>query len=278
MLELKVEDIQPVVRIANYHRVAANTFWDRSIPDPQLICIFSGSFEYIEPDQPVLCLMPGDILFIEPSKRHRFLLSTDMEEGWIGGMHFEFTPAGRWAADDYRLSILPDRITRVSDGLYLQQRFQHLAAVYESYLPYRSELVNHIAAEIVLVLAAYWQGAASRAARPSERMEAMLDYIREHLRLPLTRQSLAETFNLTPGYINQLFKVELGMSPSAVINRERLAKAYQLIDREGVTVSEAAFAVGFQDPFYFSRVFKEVYTIPPSQLASRRRRSGAFRG
>jgi YesN/AraC family two-component response regulator len=83
---------------------------------------------------------------------------------------------------------------------------------------FTTKAVNHIAAEIVLVLAAYWQGAASRAARPSERMEAMLDYIREHLRLPLTRQSLAETFNLTPGYINQLFKVELGMSPSAVIN------------------------------------------------------------
>jgi transcriptional regulator GlxA family with amidase domain len=46
-----------------------------------------------------------------------------------------------------------------------------------------------------------------------------------------------------------------------------------LIDREGLSVAEAALAVGFQAPFYFSRIFKEVYTIPPSQVASRQRRA-----
>ena len=36
----------------------------------------------------------------------------------------------------------------------------------------------------------------------------------------------------------------------------------------GLSVAECALAVGFDDPFYFSRVFKQIYTIPPSQVAS----------
>ena len=105
-----------------------------------------------------------------------------------------------------------------------------------------------------------------------EQAYKMLEYIREHLVKPLTRQELASAFNLTPGYINQLFKAELGMSPSAVINRERLARAYQMIDREGYSVKESAFAVGFKDPLYFTRVFRRVYELSPSQIVSQKHR------
>ncbi len=267
---LNIDDIRAAVRIANHHPVAANQVWERSIPDPQFLIIFAGDFEYQEPEQIALHLSPGDILFIEPEVRHCFRLASGCPEGQIAGMHLEFTSPGRWTAGDYRLALKPIRVTHPLDPAYLMQRFKHLAAVYESYQPYRPALVNAIATEIVLVLSAYWGDEIERAAHPSPRMEAILRYIRENLTQPLTRQSLAEVFNLSAGYINQLFKVELGMSPSAVINRERVARAYQLLDREGLSVAESAQAVGFQDPFYFSRVFKQIYSIPPSWVPSKK--------
>ncbi len=210
------------------------------------------------------------MLFIEPEIRHRLVLVSSCSEGRLSGMHLEFTPAGRWAAGDYRLALKPARVTHLNDAAYLQGRFQHLAAVYESYQPFREALVSAIAKEIILLLAAYWEGENGRTPRPSPRMETILHYIRQNLTQPLTRQSLAASFNLSAGYVNQLFKVELGMTPTAVINRERGARAYQLIDREGLSVAETALAVGFQDPFYFSRVFKQIYGIPPSRVGPRR--------
>jgi AraC-like DNA-binding protein len=271
---LNPQDIRANVRIANHHPVTPRNMWDRSIPDPQILCILTGVFEYWQDAPAALSLQPGDILWIEPNVRHRFFLAAGQTAGWIAGMHLEFTPAGRWAAGDYRLAVGPERITRVSEPLYLQERFTRMAAVYESYQPYRKEWVDCIANEIVLILAAHWRNEIQRAAHPSPRMEAILGYIREHLAQPVTRCSLAETFNLSAGCINQLFQAELGMPPTAVINRERVARAYQLLDRDGLSVAEAAAAVGFQDPFYFSRVFKQVYTIPPSQVASRKQLSG----
>lgn len=272
MQPMRIEDIRPVVRIANHHPVGAVEFWDRTIPDLQLISILSGEFDYIEPNQYLIHLIPGDILFIEPNNHHRLSLTRQQVQGWIAGIHFEFIPDGRWAAGDYRLSIKPDRVTRIDEYIYLQERFKRLASVYESYRPYRQELVDSIAAEIILILVAYWQTETMWSANPSDRMQAMLDYIREHLAQPLTRQKLSKIFNLSPGYINELFQAELGMTPSAVINRERLARAYQLMDREGHSVTESALAVGYQDPFYFSRLFKMVYQFPPSAVTSRRHR------
>jgi AraC-like DNA-binding protein len=267
---LKAEDFTANVRIANHHPVHTGQVWDRSIPDPQLLCVLAGSFEYLEAGKPAVRLEPEDILFIEPNIPHRFQVMPGCEDGWITGMHFEFTPTGAWTAGDYQLAVQPRQVIRVEDPHYIQDRFKRLAAVYESYHPFRRELTNAIATEILLYLAAYWDVGTERVVRPSQRMETILAYIRENLSAPLTRQSLAETFNLSAGYINQLFKVELGMSPTAVINRERATRAYQLINHEGKTVAEAALAVGFQDPFYFSRVFKQIYAIPPSQVAVKR--------
>lgn len=275
---LKVEYIHPKVRIANHHPVPAQMAWERSIPDPQIVCIFAGSFEYQALGSPMLSLEPGDVLFIEPAVGHRFLIAPSSAEGEIAGMHLEFIPGGAWAAGDYRLATKPKQVTRVEDAAYLQSRFKRAAAIYESYHPLREALVDAIATEIILILAAYWGDEVERATRPSRRMETILAYIRSNLSAPLSRQGLAETFNLSAGYINQLFKVELGMSPSAVINRERAFRAYQLIDREGLSVTEAALAVGFQDPFYFSRVFKQIYAIPPSQVSSKKAGTAARPG
>jgi len=265
---LPVENIHARVRIANHHPVPAGKTWERSIPDLQLICFLEGLFEYQPADQPAVQLGPGDLLWIEPGVYHRLALNEASPPGEIAGFHFEFQPSGRWAAGDYRLAIQPERVTRLSDPAYLRERFCHLAVVFDSYRPYRQELVDTLATEIILMLAAHWQNKNERAAHPSPRMEAILAYIRKNLSQSLTRQRLAEEFNLSAGYINQLFKIQLGMSPSAVINRERAARAYQLLDREGLTVAESALAVGFDDPFYFSRVFKQIYTIPPSQVAT----------
>ena len=273
MLQLNIDDIRPVVRLANHHPVSPTQVWDRSIPDLQLIAFLSGEFEFVLPGQAPLLILPGDILFIEPDAPHHLGLSGSQLEGSITGMHFEFIPGARWAAGDYRLSIQPDRVTRLDDVPYLQRRFQHMASVYESYRPYRQELVDSIASEIIFILAAHWQTTTLWAANPSDRMQAMLAYIREHLALPLTRRDLSKLFNLSPGYINELFQSELGMTPSAVINRERLARAYQLMERDGYSVGESAAAVGYQDAFYFSRIFKQLYRVSPSEVASRRRRS-----
>lgn len=262
---LMLADMQPVVRIANYHEVVPLQSWpQRIIPDLQLILILRGAFEYVE-GEGITPVRPGDLLWVEPGVRHTFRHVSLHTTGLISGIHFELTTPGTWAAGDYRLVQTPERVTAVNEITYLHDRFRRMAHVFRSYLPQRELLASTIAREILLLLVGHWQQPATT--QLSTRLEEMLAFIRLNLQRPLSRQDLAVAFGVSPEHINLLFRRELNMTPSAVINRERVMLAYRLIHEEGKSVKEAAYAAGYQDPFYFSRVFKRLLGIPPSQVA-----------
>lgn len=265
MRVLSLAEIAPVVRIANYHDVAPGQHWsNRALPDLQLILIIQGDFEYTDAEQSGVRLMPGEVLLIEPGMVHTFRYLGDGARGLIAGMHLELATTGSWLTGDYRLAVTPERVTRGADASYLRQRFQRLAEIYHNYHPYRDLQTSAIAREIVLILAGQWRQPAHLVTSP--RLQAMITFIRANLAQPLSRQQLATAFGVTPEHINLLFRKELGMTPSAVINRERVMLAYRLIHEQGHSVKEAAYAVGYTDPFYFSRVFKKVLGVAPSQV------------
>lgn len=62
-----------------------------------------------------------------------------------------------------------------------------------------------------------------------------------------------------------------GRSPLDFIRSIRLKRAAQLLDKSGLSVSEIAYQVGFNDPKVFTKSFKEEFNIPPSQYMANSR-------
>lgn len=58
-----------------------------------------------------------------------------------------------------------------------------------------------------------------------------------------------------------------GYTPNDYIRVIRMKKAAELLKEGDKNVSEVAYAVGFDNPFYFSRCFKAQFGMPPSQYA-----------
>lgn len=56
-----------------------------------------------------------------------------------------------------------------------------------------------------------------------------------------------------------------GFSPNELIKIRRLKAAAEILSKERLTVSEVAFKVGFEDPFYFSKCFRMQYHCAPSK-------------
>lgn len=60
------------------------------------------------------------------------------------------------------------------------------------------------------------------------------------------------------------FKIATGMPPAKYIEKLRIAKAKELMTNTNLTLSEISGIVGYNDPFYFSKVFKRITDTTPT--------------
>lgn len=80
----------------------------------------------------------------------------------------------------------------------------------------------------------------------------------------LTLEDLSRSVNISPFYLCRLFREELGVNFTDYLTKLRMEKAVSLL-AQGLTVKECCFAVGYNDPNYFSRIFRKFYTMTPSE-------------
>jgi transcriptional regulator GlxA family with amidase domain len=89
--------------------------------------------------------------------------------------------------------------------------------------------------------------------------------MRENVNKPLQVATLAAFANVSPSHFFALFKQLTGRPPMDYFTRLRMRHACWLLDSTRASVKEVAAALGYDDPFYFSRVFKAVNHVPPSR-------------
>lgn len=75
----------------------------------------------------------------------------------------------------------------------------------------------------------------------------------------------AELCGISESYFHMLFKKWSGLSPVDYRNRLRVAHAKSFLSNTSMSVNEIALSVGFDDQFYFSRVFKSVTGMSPQK-------------
>lgn len=99
----------------------------------------------------------------------------------------------------------------------------------------------------------------------NHRLGFVIDYIRQNLTGKLTIEELAEKACLSRAQFFRVFQRELGMSPVRFINEERLKLAKTLMRDTRRSISEICFLTGFNNLNYFSRIFKQLMRMSPSE-------------
>lgn len=98
-----------------------------------------------------------------------------------------------------------------------------------------------------------------------KRFHEVFDYMEENLTREIELKELAVMASLSVGQFCRVFKKLTGKSTRDYINQLRIEKAVMLLEGSGDNIGEIAFAVGFGDSNYFSRVFKKYRGIAPSE-------------
>lgn len=80
----------------------------------------------------------------------------------------------------------------------------------------------------------------------------------------LTLEHLATCVFLSPNYLSILFKKEMNIGINKYLNNFRLEKACSLLSDSNMKVIDISKYVGFDNPSYFNRLFKNTYGVTPS--------------
>ncbi len=93
-----------------------------------------------------------------------------------------------------------------------------------------------------------------------------LNYINTHLSSDIHLPEIASAINVSPNYLSAVFNRETKFSISTYINRRRIEKAFELLETSNASIEDIATFVGFSDMNYFTRVFKGIKGMTPSEF------------
>ena len=92
------------------------------------------------------------------------------------------------------------------------------------------------------------------------------EVVRQHLYSNRSIEELAIMCNMSLSTFNRAFKKEFSASPVKYINQQRVNKAKDLLHDLTLSMADIAYEIGFNDPLYFSRIFKRLTGRSPSQF------------
>lgn len=93
-------------------------------------------------------------------------------------------------------------------------------------------------------------------------VEKVKQYVQFNYMNDITVGKLSDYFGFERSYLYRLFHRKCGIGIKEFIIKTRMEQAQALLDK-GYGVGETAFAVGYNDPFLFSKAYKRHFGVPP---------------
>ena len=96
-------------------------------------------------------------------------------------------------------------------------------------------------------------------------LERAMRFLEARIDSNIQISELAAMVGLSPSHLSALFRRATGGGPAAFHTSLKMARARNLLDTTTMPVSEVAADVGYTDPLYFSRHFRRLHGVNPTQ-------------
>lgn len=108
----------------------------------------------------------------------------------------------------------------------------------------------------------------NRVIRKSEGVKNAIRYMEENYMEPICLRDISEYTGISPQHFSRTFKEETGVNYIDWLTRLRMENAKKMMAAEKSTVKEVCYMVGYNDPSYFSRIFKKTVGVSPTEYVN----------
>ena len=252
----------------------------RYLYDHELVIVTQGSCE-VRLGEHTVTLNPGDFLIVPPDTLH--VTTTGPEGVTRHCFHFDWLPVAKPAPHPFCCfypdrppkakivrapAFVPRRIFqgRCGDDAAVRPLIESLVHRWQGDEPFARATCRALFLELLTRLT--WETAGR--SRPVDRAGQLAHAVKELLDRPDSRnesiQVLLATLGFSYPHLCRLFHRKFGVTPAGYRNAVRLEHAKTLLRNPRLSINEAAYAAGFQDPGYFARQFRKQNGIAPSEF------------
>lgn len=250
-------DLYPLA-FGHYRRAAGHHMHREQHQDHLLIYCTEGQ-AYLSIENQPRVVNPGDLVLIPAGASHRYTASPD--NPWtIHWVHYTGP-----LADDFRIHMgFSDecRIQTIGRQPRLLVDFNGLLSVQQT--GFRTIGLVHVTNRLRQLLASVPLAVDETQEIRQPDLETIDHFMREHLAERITLGQLAEMTGLSPAHFATRYRKAAGVSPIQHFLHLKVERACQLLDTTNQSFASISRSLGYDDSYYFSRLFKKVMGQAPS--------------
>ncbi len=224
-----------------------------------IYCVDGGGYIYVNNTR--YELQPNTYFIIPKNIPHRYH-SHENNPWTIYWVHF----TGDIAENLYERDLL-DNEPAVHPIPYDENRiklFEHIYAVLETSVNDKEmEIVNFNLLHFVSSMIYYRE--ANPATYKTDAISNSIAYMKKNINERFGIEELAEQQNISVSHYSRSFKQKTGSSPINYFNQLKIQKSCQFLHFTDQSIKEICKELGFDDQYYFSRLFRNIIGISPSQ-------------
>lgn len=108
-----------------------------------------------------------------------------------------------------------------------------------------------------------------RSNRYGKDITEIINFVENNYTQKITLKMLATQFGINESYLSRMFKNQTGKNLIYYVNEKKMHKARELLGNPHIMIKEAAYAVGYDDQFYFNKLFKRFFHVSPTEFRRR---------
>ncbi len=200
--------------------------------------------------------------FIIPANKPHSYASSPSDPWTIYWVHYTGINAPSYSSGHESVhSITPSDIDRIEDRLLLFEEMIHNLEMGYSIdnLNYANICLSHFLASFSY-LAQFRQ---LRNVKEADMVQRSIGFMKSNLHKKLSLVDLADEAGLSSSHYSLAFRQKTGRAPVDYLIQLKVQKACQLLDHSNQRVKEIAVQVGYDDAYYFSRIFKKLMNVSP---------------
>jgi AraC-like DNA-binding protein len=232
----------------------------RTLPEFQIVYISKGEGTF-EAEGKNYTVVPGSFLLLLPGMKHRYkpVYDKGWHEYWVGfkGPFFShMVDEGILSREHIFFEVgLHNEIISIFNQIFEEIKTQQPLYQFKACSGVMSLVAEMLIRERRKKQPNYYQKVVEKA-----------KYLMEsNIFGAINVSSISEQIGVSTSRLNEIFKTYTSMTPYQYFIHVKIHQAEGLLEQEEVSVKEVAFSLGFEDQYYFSRLFKNKTGIAPSE-------------